>query len=197
MAATPPLSLSTTAANLSRVEGWVLQLPESTLLEITDPLSPLSTPENRASLKRKRAASSTPCTRTMSARNLSPKRLRRNTDTEDRHTHNLPAASSASNASTLMLNKRNTFSPSSSQASTRSPRRPNSPSRNNITVLASSTPPTIVEPSSRLKTPPPQRVRDVIERLEAGLDRGWIPRPLRELIKEDTDFGYQRIKSYA
>jgi hypothetical protein len=126
----------------------------------------------------------------MSARNLSPKRLRRNTDTEDCYTYNLLAASLASNASTLMLNKRNTFSLSSSQASTRSPRRPNSLSRNNITVLASSTPLTIVELSSGLKTLPLQRVRDVMERLEAGLDRGWILRPLRELIKEDTDFGY-------
>jgi hypothetical protein len=36
-----------------------------------------------------------------------------------------------------------------------------------------------------------------MERLEAGLDRGWIPRPLRALIEEDTDFGYQRIESHA
>jgi hypothetical protein len=114
MAATLLLSLSTTAANLLRVEGWVLQLPELTLLEITDPLSPLLTPENRVSLKRKRAASLMPCTCTMSARNLSLKRLRRNTDTEDCYTYNLLAASLALNASTLMLNKRNTFSLSSS-----------------------------------------------------------------------------------
>jgi hypothetical protein len=37
----------------------------------------------------------------------------------------------------------------------------------------------------------------VIEQLEVGLDRGWIPGPLRELIEQDTDFGYQRIESHA
>jgi hypothetical protein len=36
-----------------------------------------------------------------------------------------------------------------------------------------------------------------MERLEVGLDRGWIPRPLRVRIEEDTDFGYQRIESRA
>lgn len=48
-----------------------------------------------------------------------------------------------------------------------------------------------------MKTPPPRRVRDVIERLEDGLDRGWIPGRLRELIEEDADFGYQRIVPHA
>jgi hypothetical protein len=36
-----------------------------------------------------------------------------------------------------------------------------------------------------------------MEQLEAGLDRGWIPRVLQELIEEDTDFGYQRIEPHA
>ena len=36
-----------------------------------------------------------------------------------------------------------------------------------------------------------------MERLEDGLDRGWIPGRLRQLIEEDVDFGYQRIESHA
>lgn len=36
-----------------------------------------------------------------------------------------------------------------------------------------------------------------MERLEDGLDRGWIPGRLRQLIEEDADFGYQRIESHA
>jgi hypothetical protein len=36
-----------------------------------------------------------------------------------------------------------------------------------------------------------------MEQLEIGLDRGWIPRALRQLIEEDADFGYQRIESHA
>jgi hypothetical protein len=36
-----------------------------------------------------------------------------------------------------------------------------------------------------------------MERLERGLDRGWIPGSLRELIEEDQDFGYQRIEHHA
>lgn len=36
-----------------------------------------------------------------------------------------------------------------------------------------------------------------MERLEDGLDRGWIPGQLQELIEEDADFGYQRIESHA
>ncbi|KAF2623921.1 hypothetical protein BU25DRAFT_477519 [Macroventuria anomochaeta] len=36
-----------------------------------------------------------------------------------------------------------------------------------------------------------------MERLEAGLDRGWIPCELRELIEEDLDFDYQRIERHA
>jgi hypothetical protein len=33
-----------------------------------------------------------------------------------------------------------------------------------------------------------------MERLEEGLEGGWIPGQLRKLIEEDTDFGYQRIE---
>src|SRR2546421_7875 len=72
----------------------------------------------------------------------------------------------------------------------------NRPSRDKIAVLASASPPTITEPSPGLKASPPRRVRDVMERLEDGLDRGWIPGWLREPI-EDQDFGYQRIERYA
>jgi hypothetical protein len=36
-----------------------------------------------------------------------------------------------------------------------------------------------------------------MERLEADLDRDWIPRILRESIEKDAVFGYQRIQSHA
>jgi hypothetical protein len=36
-----------------------------------------------------------------------------------------------------------------------------------------------------------------MERLEDGLDRGWIPGELRKPIEEDEDFGYQRIERHA
>ncbi|PSN58769.1 hypothetical protein BS50DRAFT_368104 [Corynespora cassiicola Philippines] len=198
MATTPPLSPSIAAAKTLRVKGWVQQLSEPVPGQ-ADAISPPSTPENAPSLKRKRATCSACCAHTMSTRNPSPKRPRRDTDidTEILPTHSASAAGAASSAGALTLNERNTFSPPSSQAGNRSPRRANSPSRDNIAVLASASPPTITEPSSGLKTPPPRRVRDVIERLEDGLDRGWIPGQLRELIEEDEDFGYQRIESHA
>ncbi|KAH8726038.1 hypothetical protein GQ44DRAFT_579865, partial [Phaeosphaeriaceae sp. PMI808] len=148
------------------------------------------------SLKRKRATS-VPCAYTMSARNTSPKRPRRDTDTEILPTHSVSAAGVASNVSALTLNETNTFSPSSSQFGTRSPRRANSPPRKKIAVLASASPPTITKPSLGLKKPLPQKVRDVKERLGEGLDKGWIPVELRKLIEEDTDFGDQQIKSCA
>ncbi|KAJ6280845.1 hypothetical protein J3E71DRAFT_362255 [Bipolaris maydis] len=103
-----------------------------------------------------------------------PKRPRRDTDTEVLPTHSVSAAGAASNTSALMLNERNTFSPPSSQAGTRSPCRANSPSSDNIAVRASTSPP-ITEPSSGLKTPPPLRVRNVMEQLEDGLNSGWTP----------------------
>ncbi|PVH90837.1 hypothetical protein DM02DRAFT_399961 [Periconia macrospinosa] len=194
-ATTPPLSPSIAAAKSSRVEGWVQQLSESSLAH-ADALSPPSTPENRSSLKRKREISA-PCPYMMSTRNTSPKRPRRDTETEVLPAHSASAVGAASSSSALMLNETNTFSPPGSQTSTRSPRRANSPSRDNITVLASASPPTITEPSSGLKTPPPQRVRNVMEQLEDGLGRGWIPGRLRKSIEEDADFGYQRIESHA
>lgn len=83
-----------------------------------------------------------------------------------------------------MLDQRNTFSPPSSQAGARSPCQANSPSRDNIAVRASTSPP-VTEPSSGLKTPPPQRVRDVMELLEDGLDSSWILGWLQEPIEED------------
>ncbi|KAF2254200.1 hypothetical protein BU26DRAFT_134941 [Trematosphaeria pertusa] len=196
MATTPPLSPSVAAAKTSRVEGWIQQLSEPASAQ-TDALSPPSTPENRPSLKRQRATSSAPCPYSMSARTNSPKRPRRDTDTEVLPAHSVSAAGAASNVSALALNEKNTFSPPGSQAGTRSPRRANSPSRDSISVLASAFPPTITEPSSGLRTPPPRRVRDVMERLEDGLDRGWIPGRLREPIDEDQDFGYQRIERHA
>ncbi|KAL5371474.1 hypothetical protein DPSP01_014248 [Paraphaeosphaeria sporulosa] len=195
MATTPPLSPSIAAAKISRVEGWIQQLSKPASAQTND-LSPPSTPENRLSLKRKHVTSA-PVTYTMSTRTTSPKRPRLDTDTEVLPSHSLSAAGAASNASALVLNERNTFSPPSSQAGTRSPRRANSPSRDNIAVLASASPPTITEPSSGLKTPPPRRVRDVMERLEDGLDSGWIPGWLREPIEEEQDFGYQRIERHA
>ncbi|KAF2679856.1 hypothetical protein K458DRAFT_407707 [Lentithecium fluviatile CBS 122367] len=116
----------------------------------------------------------------MSTSTTSPKRLRRDSDTEVLPTHSVSTARTALTASALVLNEQNTFSPPGSQASTRSPHRTNSPSRDNIAVLASESPPTITEPSSGLKAPPPRRVSEIMERLEEGLDRGWIPSWLRK-----------------
>jgi hypothetical protein len=91
-----------------------------------------------------------------------------------------------------------TFSPPDSrQAGTRSLRRANSLSRDSIIELASAYPPTIIQPSSGLKVPPPRRVRNVMGRLEDGLDRGWIPGELQRPIEEDQGFGYQRIERHA
>jgi hypothetical protein len=88
-------------------------------------------------------------------------------------------------------------SPDSRQAGTKSIRRANSLSRDNIVGLASASPPTITEPSSGLKVPPPRRVRNVMARLEDGLDRGWIPGELQKPIEEGQGFGYQRIERHA
>jgi hypothetical protein len=174
-AATPPMAPFSAAANTSSVEEWIQKL------------SPPLALENRP-LKRKRAPSAF-CS--MSTRNTSRTRPGRDNDIEFLPSHSVSIAAS----SVLALNERNTFSPPSSQASTT--RRANSPSRDNITVLASASPPTITEPSSGLKTRPPQRLTEVIARLEAGLDRGWIPGRLRDTITEDQDFGYQRIEPHA
>ncbi|KAF1346405.1 hypothetical protein EJ07DRAFT_185592 [Lizonia empirigonia] len=133
----------------------------------------------------------------MSTRTTSPKRVRRDSDTEVLPIHSISAAGATSSASLLTLNERNTFSPSGSQTSARNPRRANSPSRDNIAVLATACPPTITEPSSGLKEPPPTRVTDFMERLGEGLEGGWIPSQLRKLIEEDTDFGYQIIERRA
>ena len=124
MATTPPLPPSIAAATTSRMGGWIQQLSKSASAR-TDALSPQSTPENRPSLKRKRATSSVPCAYTMWTRNTNPKRPRCDTDTEVLPIHGVSAAGVASNASALILNERNTFSPPSSQAGTRSPRRAN------------------------------------------------------------------------
>ncbi|KAF2183978.1 hypothetical protein K469DRAFT_739699 [Zopfia rhizophila CBS 207.26] len=121
------------------------------------------------------AISSTPCTYTMSTHTASPKRRRCDSDTEVLPTHSVSAAGAASNA--LVLNEGNTFSP------------PGSPSRDNIAVLASASPPTITKPSSGLHAPPPRRVRDVMERLEDRLDRGWIPGELRNTARILSDPG--------
>ncbi|KAF2245175.1 hypothetical protein BU26DRAFT_553673 [Trematosphaeria pertusa] len=110
MATTPPLSPLIAAAKTSRVEGWIQQLSKPASAQ-ADALSPPSTPENRPSLKRKHAASSAPCTYTMSMRATSPKRPRRDTNTKVLPTHSVSAAGAASNASALALNKKNTFSP--------------------------------------------------------------------------------------
>jgi hypothetical protein len=48
-----------------------------------------------------------------------------------------------------------------------------------------------------LKYRPPIRVSKVMERLEDGLDKGWIPKQLQILIEEDHDFGFQRIERNA
>ncbi|KAF3030366.1 hypothetical protein E8E12_000933 [Didymella heteroderae] len=196
MATTPPLSPSIAAAQRSRVLTWVEELYDKTLHR-TDTLSPPLTPVRDPPLKRKREPSSTLCTCTMSARTSSPKRLRRDSNSEILPVHSMSAAGPGSNASALLLNERNTFSPLGSQSGARSPRRPNSPSRDSIAILASAYPPTITEPSSGLKNPPPIRVRNVMERLETGLDKGWIPEELRKLIEDDRDFGYQRIERHA
>ncbi|KAF2023753.1 hypothetical protein EK21DRAFT_118475 [Setomelanomma holmii] len=195
MTTTPPLSPSIAATKTSRVEGWIKQLFDQTSNR-TDTLSPPLTPGSGLTFNRKRATSSL-CTCSMSARTSSPKRPRCDTDSEILPAHSVSATGETSNASVLLLNERNTFSPPGSQTGTKSPRRANSPSRDSMAFLASASPPTITEPSSGLKDPPPRRVRDVMERLEAGLDKGWIPIELRKLIEEDQDFGYQRIERHA
>ncbi|KAF1828267.1 hypothetical protein BDW02DRAFT_603569 [Decorospora gaudefroyi] len=144
MATTPPLSPLIAAAKTLRVEGWIQQLSEPAS-DHADSISPPLTPASGPSLKRKRTA---PCSCTMSTRTASPNRQRRDSDTEVLPTHTVSAVGAASNASAPVLNERNTFSPPGSQAGTRSPRRANSPSRDNIAVLASASPPTITEPSS-------------------------------------------------
>jgi hypothetical protein len=37
----------------------------------------------------------------------------------------------------------------------------------------------------------------VVARLENGLDQGWIPGPLEEALRADTDIGFQRFKPVA
>ena len=133
----------------------------------------------------------------MSARNTSPKRPRRDTDIEILPTHSVSAAGAASNVSALTLNETNTFSPSSSQAGARSPRRSISPSRDKLTTLAVAAPPTIKKPSSALTESLPPEVSRVMDLIEEDLGSGWIPAEFKTLIKEDKDIGYQRIEAQA
>ncbi|KAF1345001.1 hypothetical protein EJ07DRAFT_186172 [Lizonia empirigonia] len=196
MPTTPPLSPSIAAEKRRRFRHWIATLSALSPTH-TSALSPPSTPSDHRSSKRKRATSSAVFSCTMSTRTTSPKRVRRDSDTEVLPIHSISAAGATSSASLLTLNERNTFSPSGSQTSARNPRRANSPSRDNIAVLATACPPTITEPSSGLKEPPPTRVTDFMERLGEGLEGGWIPSQLRKLIEEDTDFGYQIIERRA
>ena len=195
MTMTPALSPSIAATKTSRVEFWIDQLFDQTSTR-TETLSPPLTPGSGLPLNQKRAPSSL-CTCSMSTRIPSPKRPRCDTDSEILPAHSVSAAGGASNASVLLLNERNAFSPLGSQTGAKSPRRASSPSRDVMAILASVFPPKITEPSSGLKDPPPRRVRDVMERLKNGLDKGWIPIELRTLIEEDQDFGYQRTERHV
>ncbi|KAF2634935.1 hypothetical protein P280DRAFT_523597 [Massarina eburnea CBS 473.64] len=196
MSTTPPLAPSIAAEKRTRFRHWIATLSASNPTHTND-LSPPSTPSDLRPLKRKRATSSAVSSCIVSTRTTSPKRVRRDSDSEVLPTHSISAAGATSSANPLTLHERNTFSPSGSQTSARNPRRANSSSRDNIAVLATACPPTITEPSSGLKEPPPTRVTDVMERLEEGLEGGWIPGQLRKFIEEDTDFGYQRIERRA
>jgi hypothetical protein len=197
MATSPPLSPSTAATKASRVEDWIQQLSELASAH-TDPFSPPSTPENYPSLKRKRKCqdSSASCSPTMPTTSNSSKRPRRNSD-EVLPVHSVSAVGAASNVNALVLNEGNTFALPSSTGGSRSSRRPPSPSRDDAATLAFASPPTITGPGSILKAPPPQKVRDTIQRLEDGLDRGWIPSSLRKPIEDDQDLGYQMIEPHA
>ena len=191
MAATPALYPSSPVASLSRVKDWAQQLSGLASAH-ADALSLPFIAERDPLLNRKRKRSA-PCPHRMSP--PSPKRPRRDTDLEILPSHSVSAIEMASGV--LDLNKGNTFSLPASQVTGQTPRRSNSPTRDNVVILASAVPPTITMASSGLEVPPPRKVTNVMDRLEEGLGQGWIPGRLRELIEGDQDLGFQRIERHA
>jgi hypothetical protein len=151
------------------VSSWLQKLP---------PTPPAD--EDVRSLKRKRKRASprretVHQLRAMSAYRSSSPGKRQRPNTEDV----LPEQSVSTVGSinhALAFSNPNIFSlPSSSRAGASTPRRSTSPSRETIAALRVASPPIITEPLDGIKSEPPARVMAVIERLEAGLDDGWIP----------------------
>lgn len=69
--------------------------------------------------------------------------------------------------------------------------------RNYVTALATASPPTMARQSETRDAVLPQKVKNVVERLKHGLDRGWISGNLRELIENDPEFRDVTIDDHA
>lgn len=105
---------------------------------------------------------------TSSHRSGSPKRLRTDDD--------IGPDQSASQI--LVLNARNTFSPTSSQVSS-GPKRPLSPTHETALILKTARPPVLIESLNGLEEAPPTHVDELGDRLAKGVDTNFIPQGLQ------------------
>lgn len=144
-------------------------------------------------------------------RGVSPSKRQRRDSDDLRPEQSVSAV--GSNARPLILGSSTTFSPPGSRVGASTPRRSNSPSRETIAALRVAIPSITTEPLDGVESEPPAQVMAVVARLENGLDQGWIPGWLevrtrlmsllnlanlsQELVRADTDIGFQRFKPIA
>jgi hypothetical protein len=95
----------------------------------------------------------------------------------------------------LTLDARSTFSLPISQAS--KTRRPSSPSRETEANLRYANPPIRTEPLNGVRDPIPQRVREMMDRLQPDNVERWVPASLEESIMMDSELGLQQISKRA
>jgi hypothetical protein len=107
----------------------------------------------------------------------------------------LPERSILVESHPLTLEDRSTFSPPTSQAS--KVRRSSSPSRETEANLRFANPPIRTEPLNGVKDPIPQRVRDIMDRLEPDNVERWVPASLKESIMTDPELGLQQVSKRA
>lgn len=188
MAMSPPTSFSTINDKSTQISSWLEELP---------PTPPAD--EERGLLKRKRAISEPTSVHqftTMSThRDVSPSKRQQRDSDDLRPEQSVSVVDS--NARPLILGSSTTFSPPGSRVGASTPRRSNSPSRETIAALRVASPSITTEPLDGVESEPPAQVMAVVARLENGLDQGWIPGWLEELVRADTDIGFQRFKPIA
>lgn len=146
---TPPLSTSITAAQTERVLDWIDNVGQSPS-HLMPHSKEMSTPLNHKCNN----TNPEPWACTMSALTTGQKRAARGSDGQFLPGYSASAAEAMSTVSVVDLNE-GTF--------------------DYINTLASATPRITMQPSSGLKALPPVRVQRVTDRLQDGLDRGWIP----------------------
>ncbi|KAL9083130.1 MAG: hypothetical protein Q9165_008660 [Trypethelium subeluteriae] len=178
----------------NRINSW-LASENDTCLPLTPPADENWKKPCPASLKRKRAMS-LPLHVPDSHRSDSPKR-RRTDDVDDDDDDDVQPEQSASQFGSenplLALNERNTFSPPTSNVSSH-PKRPSSPTRETPIILRNAWPPVLTESLNGLKEAPPEHAELLGDRLAHGVDYGFIPQGLRDVIKTDPEVGHQTTR---